>query len=336
MTVSALADSSVSKFVIDPIPVLSELGTASQRKLAAFAYVTRDWLSMGEDDLLICDASDASIACGRTSRELITRLASSGVHVYSNELLHAKLAVFDHEQAFIGSANLSQFASQRVECGILTSDRSVVEESIRFIYRLQQESILVDDEFLSQIAEIEITRPEMPKLTAGKKKSLARLKADKDKIKYWFFKGTHSLSKPAQETGQLMRHTWQQTAEEATVDDDEDVSEDEDPLELSTLQHSDARWKTIKKGDKVFWCYRAEDWGWIVLPPRTVVDLREHGASLLAGVEGRYWDHYRSIYRDQFLEALELKPNTALKSFDADDPQLCELLANWDRMAGIE
>ncbi len=156
---------------------------------------------MGEDDLLICDASDASIACGRTSRELITRLASSGVHVYSNELLHAKLAVFDHEQAFIGSANLSQFASQRVECGILTSDRSVVEESIRFIYRLQQESILVDDEFLSQIAEIEITRPEMPKLTAGKKKSLARLKADKDKIKYWFFKGTHSLSKPAQETG---------------------------------------------------------------------------------------------------------------------------------------
>ncbi len=31
-----------------------------------------------------------------------------------------------------------------------------------------------------------------------------------------------------------MRHTWQQTAEEATVDDDEDVSEDEDPLELST------------------------------------------------------------------------------------------------------
>ncbi len=117
-----------------------------------------------------------------------------------------------------------------------------------------------------------------------------------------------------------MRHTWQQTAEEATVDDDEDVSEDEDPLELSTLQHSDARWKTIKKGDKVFWCYRDEDWGWIVLPPRTVVDLREHGASLLAGVEGRYWDHYRSIYRDQFLEALELKPNTALKSFEADDP----------------
>ncbi len=154
---------------------------------------------MGEDDLLICDASDASIACGRTSRELLTRLASSGVHVYSNELLHAKLAVFDHEQRLL-VCNLSQFASQRVECGILTSDRSVVEESIRFIYRLQQESILVDDEFLNRIAESKL-HDQNTKLTAEEEKSLTRLKADKDRIKYWFFKGTHSLSKPAQETG---------------------------------------------------------------------------------------------------------------------------------------
>lgn len=326
----------INKFVTDPIPALTQLGVASQRKLAAFAYVTRDWISMGEDDLLICDASDASIAAGRTSRDLIGRLVSNGVHVYSNELLHAKLAVFDHGQAFIGSANLSQFAAQRVECGILTSDRSLVEEAVRFIYRLQQESILVDEEFLERIADIEITRLQMPKLTAGKKNSLAKLRTDVGRIKYWFFKGTHSLSKPAQETGQLMRHTWRQTAEEATVDDDEEVSEDEDPLELSTLQRSDARWKTIKKGDKVFWCYKDEDWGWIVLPARTVVDLREHGASLLAGVEGRYWDHFRSIYRDQFLEALNLKPNASLQSFDADDPRLCTLLADWDSLAGIE
>lgn len=334
MTGSAIADS--NKFVTDPIPALTELGVASQRKLAAFAYVTRDWLSMGDDDLLICDASDASIAAGRTSRDLIRRLVSNGVHVYSNGLLHAKLSVFDHRQAFIGSANLSQFAAQRVECGVLTSDRSVVEEAIHFIYRLQQESTKVDDEFLERIEEIEITKTRSPKLTIGERRSLARLRADTGRVRYWFFKGTHSLSKSAQEIGQLMRHTWQQTVGEPTADDEDEVPDDEDPLEFWTLRHSDARWKTIKKGDKVFWCYEDDDWGWIVLPPRTVVDLREHGAALLAGVEGRYWDHLRSVYRDPFLDALELKPNAALSSFDGDDPRLCQLLVDWDSLAGIE
>ncbi len=104
------------QFVVNPIPVLRELGAASERKLAAIAYVTRDWLQFSSEDLLICDASDAAIETGRTCRKLLKELSEANVKLYSNSLLHAKVAVFDFQTAFVGSANLSEFAAKRIEC----------------------------------------------------------------------------------------------------------------------------------------------------------------------------------------------------------------------------
>ena len=92
--------------------------------------MTRRSFAIGQD-LLICDASDSAIGTGRTCRKLLRELLESAVELYSNSLLYAKVAVFDFTTSFVGSANLSEFASQKIECGIVTSHSVTVESVVR-------------------------------------------------------------------------------------------------------------------------------------------------------------------------------------------------------------
>jgi hypothetical protein len=318
------------QFVVNPIPVLRKLGAASERKLAAIAYVTRDWLQFSSEDLLICDASDAAIETGRTCRKLLKELSDANVKLYSNSLLHAKVAVFDFQTACVGSANLSEFAAKRIECGIVTSHPPSVEEVVRFIYRLQNESVKIDDAFLNRIAKLKILK-RVPQLPSKAKKTLIALQNDESGVTYWFFKGTQSLSKNAQEVGDKMKAKWADHVEESTSDDYEDISEEINPLHFESLQQSDERWiNDLQLGDRVLWCYEDDDWGWIVMPPRTVVSKATYGKSLVAGTVGRYWDFSRSLYRKQVLELLELPENSSLRKIESDCAQLRKLIVDWD------
>jgi hypothetical protein len=321
------------QFISNPIPILQKLGLESERRLAAIAYVTRDWLQFTAEDLLICDASDSAIETGRTSRKLLRELSESGVEIYSNSLLHAKVAVFDFATAFVGSANLSEFASQRIECGILTKHPSAVEAIVRFVYRLQSESILVDEAFLARIDGLKIDK-RIPKLPARAKNSLGVLRDDTTGVAYWIFKGTKSLSRNAQEAGDKMKAKWSEQVDEPTSDDFEEVSEESDPLHFESLQHTDTRWvNDLQLGDRVLWTYESDEWGWIVMPPRTVVSKRVHGKSLIAGTVGRYWDEYRSIYRQRLFAILGLPENAALRKLDSNNEELQQILQRWDELA---
>jgi PLD-like domain len=320
------------EFISNPISTLQKLGLVSERRLAAIAYVTRDWLQFIAEDLLICDASDSAIETGRTSRKLLRELSESGVEIYSNSLLHAKVAVFDFATAFVGSANLSEFASQRIECGIVTNHPSTVEAIVRFVYRLQSESIRVDEAFLARIDELKVDK-RIPTLPSQAKNSLGVLRDDVTGITYWIFKGTRSLSRNAKEAGDKMKAKWSAQVEEPTSDDFEEVSEDSDPLHFESLQHTDKRWvDDLQLGDRVLWTYESDEWGWIILPPRTVVSRRVHGKSLIAGTVGRYWDEYRSVCRQRAFEILGLPENAALRKLDANNEQLQQLLQRWDEL----
>lgn len=328
-----VGESILNSFVSAPIELLQSLGSESNRCIAAIAYVTKDWLGLGEDDLLICDASDAAICSRRTDRKLLRSLVANGVQVYSNELLHAKLVVFDYRQAFVGSANMSLFAAQRIECGVLTSDRRTVEDAVKFILRLRDESVpeKVDDKFLDRVDGLVLDARRAPKLPKSRQQLLNKMKERNSTAAYWFFKGTKAISSKAQTAADKLKKGWEIGVTEVTADEYEEVPDDLDPLDFHALQHTDDRWKKhLNVGDKIFWCYEDEDWGWIVLPPRTVVSTKQHGESVLAGTEGRYWDFEQSIYRDQFLKALSLPANASLRRMSADDDNLQKLLSDWD------
>ena len=274
-------------------------------------------------DIVICDASDGSIQTRATCRKLLRQWCEAGVEVYSKANLHSKMIVFDHESAFVGSANFSEFAERRIESGIFTSDPIVVAECEKFILDLIPQSEPVDDEFLKRIERLKLKprKPQKPISDASTKSTL----------QYWFFKGTSGHSKKAQEIENSMRSQWNEgSADETTEDYDDDIPDDENPLSFHALRHSSPRWvKGIAKGDRVFWCYDHDDYGWIVQPPRTVTSITKQGKSVLAGTEGRYWDKDDSIRLDVLIERLGLRKNISLGAIAPSNSKLIQLLKDW-------
>ena len=312
-----------SEFISDPIQKITDVSSSSERRVAAVAYVTKDHAGFGESDVVICDASDSAIQSRATCRALLRRWYETGVQVYSKQDLHAKMIVFDHESAFVGSANLSNFAERRVESGIFTTEPIVVAECEKFILDLAEKSNIVNEAFLNRIDRL--------KLKPRPSQKTARKAAGRSTLKYWFFKGTSGHSRKTQEVEDLMRLRWNKSSPEETTEDyEDDIPEDENPLCFDALKHSSSRWCSgVSKGDRIFWCYEHDDYGWIVLPPRTVTEIEKQGKSTMAGTEGRYWDEEQSVRLSVFVDQLGLRKNASLDSIDITDPKLTQLLREW-------
>lgn len=313
-----------TQFISDPIKKVNELASVSQRKVAAIAYVTKDHARFCDSDIVICDASDGAIKSRTTCRDLLRQWCDAGVKVYSKHDLHAKMIVFDHKSAFVGSANFSEFAERRVESGIFTSEPIVVAQCERFILNLVKRSDVVDEEFLKRIDGLKL-QPKRPRQPANKNSSNSTLR-------YWFFKGTTGHSKRSLAAETELRAAWDADATEATTEDyDDEIPEEENPLSLVGLSQTSPRWTAgVSKGDRVFWCYDHEDYGWIVLPPRTVMSIANRGKSVMAGTEGRYWDEENSIRLDVFIKRLGLRKNVSLDAISPSNPELPQLLHDWD------
>ena len=313
-----------TEFISTPIKHIRNAANNSERKVAAIAYVTKDHAEFGDSDIVICDASDRAIQSRATCRNLLRHWFESGVQVYSKADLHSKMIVFDHETAFIGSANFSEAAERRVESGIFTSAPIAVAQCEKFILDLTEASDLVDEEFLDRIDSLKlkprVRRKPMPKATK------------KSTLNYWFFKGTQSHSKKALETEATMRSDWSEGVSEPTSEDyGDEVPENENPLYFRALSHYSPRWRSgVSRGDRVFWCYYDDDYGWIVLPPRTVVSTTRQGRSTMAGTEGRYRDEEDSIGLKVVIDRLGLRKNVSMELIEASDPKLTQLLNDWD------
>ena len=145
------------------------------------------------------------------------------------------------------------------------------------------------------------------------------------------FKGTSGHSRKTQEVEDLMRLRWNKSSPEETTEDyEDDIPEDENPVCFDALKHSSSRWCSgVSKGDRIFWCYEHDDYGWIVLPPRTVTEIEKQGKSTIAGTEGRYWDEEQSVRLSVFVEQLGLRKNVSLDLIDPTDTKLTQLLREW-------
>jgi hypothetical protein len=135
---------------------------ARQRK-GAIAYVTdSSLLPLRGGDVLVTDASDASIAGGQTSAIALNQYFKAGVCLFSLPALHAKVVVLD-DWAVIGSANASQHSAfVYFEAAVLTDRPDAVGQTDKLIQSFADAATPVDDSFVRRILSIPVVRTPKP------------------------------------------------------------------------------------------------------------------------------------------------------------------------------
>ena len=157
---------------------LESLFKSSKSVIAAVAYVSDDaTISFKEGDVLVVDASNSSIAGGRTSASVLESAYKKGAKIYSCDTLHGKVIVFDHK-AYIGSANISINSKDKMdEVGVISDHPVVIAGAIQIIDSLANQSVLVDSKFIARILKIKVERSSKHsstkprKVRAGKSRS---------------------------------------------------------------------------------------------------------------------------------------------------------------------
>jgi hypothetical protein len=131
------------------------------KTLASIAYLgvdSPDLLPLRRDDVLVCDASPASIAAGSTSPVALRLFMHRGVEVFSAPGLHAKVIV-TARRLFIGSANASAHSRDHlIEAVLETTDQSAVRESKDFILGLATDLNEVTAPQLDELDRIPVRR----------------------------------------------------------------------------------------------------------------------------------------------------------------------------------
>ncbi len=131
---------------------------AGQRS-AAIAYVTDPGLlRLKGGDRLVVDASNASIAAGRTSAKVLKRYFDDGVEISCLPDLHAKILVID-DWAVIGSANASA-NSEAVyfEAAVLSDRPELVGQAEKLLTYLESAGTPVDEAFIERILRIPVKK----------------------------------------------------------------------------------------------------------------------------------------------------------------------------------
>src|SRR5262245_18363121 len=124
---------------------IKKLAKKATSKRAAVSYVTSDeFVTFGEGDLLITDASDQAIAARHTDAKTLARAFKRKAHLYSLPGLHTKVLLLGGT-AVIGSANLSTTsANDLVEAAWVTDAPAAVGMATSFIQELITQAEEID------------------------------------------------------------------------------------------------------------------------------------------------------------------------------------------------
>ena len=129
----------------------------AKHRQAAIAYVTEDYLNLHSGDVLVVDASQATIRSGGTDARLLHDLHQRGVVLYTCADLHAKVMLLD-DIAVVGSANMSQSSGSMVEAAIITDQSSIVSGVASFIEQLKRASHRLTAPMIAELCKIEVVR----------------------------------------------------------------------------------------------------------------------------------------------------------------------------------
>ena len=140
-------------------------------KIAALAYVSSDeFVTFGEGNLLICDASIKAISTGQTSAALLRKFYNNSAELFNYPNLHSKVVLFGNN-ALVGSNNLSISSSYMLrEIALLTNRTQIYSQIKSFIYQIKKESKKIDAEYLNKIEKIPVKR----NFTFTKRKSIIK------------------------------------------------------------------------------------------------------------------------------------------------------------------
>lgn len=134
----------------------------SQQIFAAIAYVGIDatkLMPLRRGDVLVCNASDASIKQGSTSAIALEKFFNRGVQIFNEPRLHGKVVVFP-TKAFVGSANVSSRSKDvLIEAVVETTDSRVVDRTRRFVKRHSREVSRIDRDEIQKMRKIKVKKP---------------------------------------------------------------------------------------------------------------------------------------------------------------------------------
>jgi len=131
---------------------------SSRRRHCAIAYVTEsNTVCLGSQDMLVVDASEATIEQGGTSAAILDALFKRDVRLFHHPRLHAKTYVFDH-CAIVGSPNLTRHSPNLEEAAILSREPRVVDAARRNVERLANAGEWIKEPFIERIRKIEVNR----------------------------------------------------------------------------------------------------------------------------------------------------------------------------------
>lgn len=140
-------------------PTIRRLVKHAHQTQAAIAYVsTNGDLPLRRNDILIVDASPASIKGGETSAKILKRLHKVGVAIYSYPGLHAKVLIADH-QVIVGSGNASRASAGKLtEAAILSTSPILHAQASAFLHQLTRLSQPLEQKDLERLARIKLIR----------------------------------------------------------------------------------------------------------------------------------------------------------------------------------
>lgn len=130
--------------------------------IAVVAYVTKDHLNLGRGDMLICDASDRTIAQGATSAQVLKRFLSAKVELFHLPSLHAKIIRLP-SHVLLGSANMTVNTETLHEAAILTQDPEILEKADVFIRGLlaRKDIKRITASEVNRLLAIPVVRPDL-------------------------------------------------------------------------------------------------------------------------------------------------------------------------------
>lgn len=130
----------------------------AERRKAAIAYVTQNFIGLRKADVLVVDASEYAITNGETDAPLLRKLLKKGVRLYSCADLHAKVLLMDNT-AVVSSANMSRASAiTKVEAGLISDQPSIVAAVASLIEQLVQQSRELGAKDINRLCKIKVNR----------------------------------------------------------------------------------------------------------------------------------------------------------------------------------
>jgi hypothetical protein len=190
----------------------------AQRRKAAIAYVTQNFIGLRKADVLVVDASEYAIANGETDAPLLRNLLKKGVRLYSCADLHAKVILMDNT-AVVGSANMSRASAiTKVEAGLISDQPSIVAAVASLIEQLVQQSRELGAKDVNRLCKIKVNRRGGRQLGRPTKR---KAKIDKLGNNTWLIGLRGLVREPSPQEQRLIDRAINKIRQETEAEDDD-------------------------------------------------------------------------------------------------------------------